>query len=161
MLIGHGMTQDMEQVEGEIEWPADMPIMDAQKLYLAHQLRKLDAASAAKALKDAVEQITKTDDVAEPLLEDKKDLGLESDSDEDEYLLRRPAVDDDDVRGKGSKSGKNGAAVDTRGLILVKTVQQQLPKKVRPWPAGPAPEDEKPTLDGKCHGTVLRLQSNS
>lgn len=163
VLVGHGMDQDLEQAESEIEWPTDMPMMDTQKLYLAHQLKQLDAASAAEALEAVVGQKEKKEHEAAPLLGDDDDLGLESESD-DEQLLVPVQQDadhgDNDLAGvrkgvagmslKGSKGGLHGSDVDASGLILVKTKQLQLPKKVRPWPAGPATEDEKPA-EGKCY----------
>lgn len=182
VLVGHGMNQDLERAEGEIEWPESMPIMDTQKLHLAYQLKQLDAAAAAKALEAVVAQKDKDTDAAEPLLEDGNDLGLDSDTDEDERdLLGRITAgvddieDDDDsslsdstaglaecsVKGNSKGVGKKTKAdeVDVSGLVLVKTKQPQLPKKVRPWPAGPAPEDlNKPaSAVGECVMSMLNI----
>ena len=184
VLLGHGMSQDLERAEGEIEWPNksthdyDMMMMDTQKLYLAYQLKQLDARAAAKALEAVVAQKDKNENKAAPLLEDENDLGLESES--DDSILGMPDdlddsdADEDDIdrvaalakslarasvkgggssrnsRGAspapGSSNGKGGAngVIDTSGMVLVKTKQLQLPKKVRPWPAGPPAEDRAP-----------------
>lgn len=51
VLLGHGMTADVDKAElYEIEWPEGMQKFDTQTLYMAWQLKQLDAAAAAKAL---------------------------------------------------------------------------------------------------------------
>lgn len=91
------MSQDLEHVKAEIEMPTDMPVVDTQKLYLAHQLKRLDAASAATALADAVTQEDKKDEAA-PLLGTEQDLGIDSDTDDYEILV--PMKQDDAAKRK-------------------------------------------------------------
>jgi hypothetical protein len=159
VLVGHGMNSDVEIAElYEIDWPKGMEKFDTQKLYMAWQLKQLDAAAAAKALEAVVggkapKAAAGADDELQGLFDD--DSG-----DDDAAWVEDIAQDDDDnapaaAAGKGmaalslgngncrSPVGSAGGATSPGGGKASRKGKPQVqnPPRVRPWPAGPPPAD--------------------
>ncbi|KAF8072693.1 SPAC2C4.08 [Scenedesmus sp. PABB004] len=159
VLVGHGMSGDLERAELlEIEWPPGMPSFDTQQLYLAWQLRGLDPASAAKALEVAgADKRPKADDglpanaaAAAATGSTHHALSDAESDDPDDWVA---AALDDHPGGAGGAAagvaalslgpgGGQGGAANGKPARVKGKPQPQMPKRVRPWPHGPAPEEK-------------------
>jgi hypothetical protein len=149
VLVGHGMNSDVEIAElYEIERPQGMQTLDTQKLYMAWQLKQLNAGAAAKALEALVGGGKGGSKSAAAEVED------DDSADED------AAGWDEDDEGPAAAAGKGIAALSlgVNGNCSSPTgsgatspggtansrkgkPQVQNPPRVRPWPAGPPPAD--------------------
>lgn len=175
VLVGHGMNSDVEIAElYEIEWPQGMQTFDTQRLYMAWQLKQLNAGAAAKALAAVAGGDKGGSKAAAGLDDELQELYNDDSADEEAAGWVDDAMPNEGYEGLAAAAGKGMAALslgkDHRGSPAGSVnsnsgsganspggkaarkgkAQVQNPPRVRPWPAGPAPEDpSRPASSGE------------
>ncbi|KAF6259522.1 hypothetical protein COO60DRAFT_1003280 [Scenedesmus sp. NREL 46B-D3] len=175
VLVGHGMNSDVEIAElYEIEWPQGMQTFDTQRLYMAWQLKQLNAGAAAKALAAVAGGGKGGSKAAAGLDDELQELYNDDSADEEAAGWVDDAMPNEGYEGLAAAASKGMAALslgkDHRGSPAGSVnsnsgsganspggkaarkgkAQVQNPPRVRPWPAGPAPEDpSRPASSGE------------